>query len=513
MNNRQFMSTKMEPVLQMNSICKVFGKSNALIDVSIDLFCGEVLGLMGENGAGKTTLMKILFGLYQLTSGEIIIEGQQQPSHRTPDMAISSGLGMVHQHFMLVKSFTVCENLALGLNTGTSPWINLEQIQKKVIELSESYNLSVAPDKLISDMTVGEQQRVEILNALIRNTRVLILDEPTAVLTPQETEGLFKSIELLTSQGKSVIFITHKLEEAMTISDRIVVLRQGKKIGVRNRIETNHSELANMMIGREVAINYDRRPYENKTPFMDLANLWAKDDRGLDALKGINLQLCKGEILGLCGVDHNGQLELCEVISGMRKSTQGEILINGEQKTNLNCRDAIKEKIAYIPDDRQTTAIIMNHSAWRNVILKRFEEDKFYKFGLFFMDEIRNFAQKLFREYDISLRDEEIPIKYLSGGNQQKLVVARELSDNPEIIIANQPTRGLDISAIEFVHSKLMAARESGKAILLVSRELSEIFSLSDRIAVIYEGRIMAVLPRDEATIEQIGLWMAGQYE
>jgi ABC-type uncharacterized transport system ATPase subunit len=494
----------------MIDISKHFGRVHALDGVHIDIYPGEVLGIMGENGAGKTTLMNILYGLYQSDEGRILIDDKHIQIH-SPRDAISNGLGMVHQHFMLVHSFSVRENVALGLNQHKTPFLELDAVEARINQLADTYAMHVETRAKVRQLSVGEQQRVEILNALAREARVLILDEPTAVLTPQETDVLLASLRILTEKQKSVVFITHKLEEAMRITDRIAVLRRGRLVGITKTSDTNRRDLANMMIGREVFFSYERKTRRKGGELFSVEGLWVNDDRGLSAVKGVKFSIGKGEILGLAGVDGNGQRELCEALAGLRPIKTGKVTINGEPYSELRSRKATLAGVGYIPEDRQRTGLVLGFPIWRNAVLKRYFEKKFAKgifmrFGIMFA-----FTRNLIEEYSIRVPDEQALAETLSGGNQQRLVLARELSAEPMILIANQPTRGLDIAATEYMHLKLLHQRDEGKAILLVSRELTEILLLSDRVGVMYEGQILDIIPAEHAERESIGLLMSGQ--
>ena len=464
---------------------------------------------MGENGAGKTTLMNVLYGLYQPDTGTILIDGKQRHI-KSPRDAISAGLGMVHQHFMLVRNMSVTENLALGFNDGKSPLLHLDVIEKQITDLCSKYSIHIDPQSKIEQLTVGEQQRVEILNLLLRDAKVFILDEPTAVLTPLETEALLVSLQMLKQQGKSIVFISHKLEEVMAIADRINVLRRGVLVSSLEKSNTNREELATLMVGREVFFSFERSWRNPQPDVLSVDQLKVKNNRGLLAVNGVTFSLEKGEILGIAGVEGNGQNELCEAIAGIRKIELGDIRINNILLRNYDSLTGIRKGISYIPEDRQRTGLVLEFPVWKNSILKRFRDKEFNRFSLLQYSQIRSFTRKLIEEYTIRVPDEWIKTWSLSGGNQQKLIFARELSLDPLIIIANQPTRGLDIGATEYVHSKLLQQRDAGKGILIISRELSELLLLCDRIAVMFEGKILDILTSSEATVPKIGSLMAG---
>ena len=477
--------------------------------VTLQIRRGEVLGLVGENGAGKTTLMNILYGLYQPDEGQIYVDGLPVEI-RSPSDAIDHGIGMVHQHFMLVRPFTVTENLVLGLRDGRGPFLDLKQAQRKVEDLAAGLGIQVDPQARIWQLSVGEQQRVEILNALLRHVDLLILDEPTAVLTPQETEALFTILRRLTGQGKSVVFITHKLQEAIAATDRISVLRHGVVVDTVPTVEVSERQLASMMVGREVLFSYERKPGNGSGELLSVQDLKVRGDRNLLAVDGVNLTVKSGEILGIAGVDGNGQTELCEALAGMRPIEAGTVKINGRPFERLDPLTVAAQGVGYIPADRHHTALVLDMPVWANAVLKRFGENQFCRNLLLRRKSIHAFSSKLIEEYDIRVSGPKVMARGMSGGNQQKLVLARELSTDPEVLIADQPTRGLDVGAIEYVHERLLEQRARGKGVLLVSRELEEIFSLSDRIAVMYEGRIVEVVSSENADRELIGELMAG---
>lgn len=497
------------PVVQMINITKRFPGVVANDRVCLNVNPGEVLGLVGENGAGKTTLMNILYGLYQPDKGTILIDGKKAQI-RSPHDAIALGVGMVHQHFMLVRTFSVTENLVLGLAESGSPFLDLPGVEAKIRGLSESYCIPVDPRVKIWQLSVGEQQRVEILDALLREARVLILDEPTSVLTPQEAEALFNTFRLLTQQGKSVIFITHKLDETITATDRVTVLRRGRVVGTTRTSETTERDLATMMVGREVLFSLERKPLRSGSELLSVEGLWVRGDKGLPAVKGVSFFVREGEILGIAGVDGNGQRELCEALVGLRPIESGQVTIKGVTFSQLTSREAIGQGVGYIPEDRQRTGLVLDFPLWRNAVLKRYAENQFCGRLLLRFQAIITFARKLIQGYDIRVPSEWVVARAMSGGNQQRLVLARELSSEPDILIANQPTRGLDIGATEYVRSKLLEQRDAGRAILLLSRELNEVLSLSDRVAVIYEGQIVDTMSAAEADVERVGPLMAG---
>ncbi|BCV22429.1 ABC transporter ATP-binding protein [Moorella sp. Hama-1] len=498
----------MAPVLVMKDIVKEFGSFRANDGVNLAVEAGEVHALLGENGAGKSTLMNILYGLYQATSGEIYFEGH--PVEITsPKDAIDLGIGMVHQHFMLIPALTVAENIILGMPMPRGI-LDLKEASRKIKELSRQYGLNVDPEAPVWQLSVGQQQRVEIVKALYRGARLLILDEPTAVLTPQEVEDLFGVLQRLTEEGITVIFITHKLNEVMAICRRVTVLRAGKVIGTVATCDTDRNQLARMMVGREVFFQVDKQTCCPGKPVLEVKDLEALNNKGLKALKGISFCLCRGEILGVAGVDGNGQSELVEAITGLRRVTSGQVLLNGEDVTNLPPRRILERSVAHIPEDRNVRGLVGTMSIKENLILQEYYKAPFSRGWFLNRDVITKHAAKMVREFDIRTTSEELPVKNLSGGNQQKVVLAREVFRQPELLIAMHPTRGLDVGATEYVHKRLIAERDRGAAVLLVSTELDEILSLSDRIAVIYEGEIMGIVPGPQAKVEELGLMMAG---
>ncbi|MCR4425304.1 MAG: ABC transporter ATP-binding protein [Firmicutes bacterium] len=498
------------PVLAMVGITKQFPGVLANDNVSLSLERGEIHALLGENGAGKTTLMKILYGLYQADSGTIMIRGREV-SIREPNDALRLGIGMVHQHFMLIPPFTVAENLVLGAEPRTRGFLlDRREADRRVREISERYGLSIDAKAKIMNISVGMQQRVEILKALLRGADILVLDEPTAVLTPQEVHELFEIMRNLKAVGKSIIFITHKLKEVMQISDRVTVIRRGRVVGTRQTAETDTRELANMMVGRDVELVVTKGPAKPGAEILRVEDVHALSSRHLPAVRGVSLSVRAGEILGIAGVDGNGQSELVEVITGMRRAVSGHVSIKGREVTNLPPRKVFESKAVHIPEDRHRHGLILDFTVAENLVLQTYYKPPFSRGLGLSWDAIKSEARRLIAEFDVRTPDEDVLAKSLSGGNQQKVIVARELSRDPELIIAAQPTRGLDVGAIEFVHRRLVEARDAGKAVLLVSLELDEILALADRIAVMYEGEIVGVMDAKDATEEQIGLMMAG---
>ena len=491
----------MGSIVEMQGIIKSFPGVTANAGVDFDLKKGEIHSLLGENGAGKTTLMNILYGLYKQDAGTISINGEQV-NFMNPSDAIAHGLGMVHQHFMLVQRFSVAENIILGQKSSREPRIDdLNLIGKKLTEISDLYGLKVNPHAIIWTLSVGEQQRVEILKALYRGAQILILDEPTAVLTPQEVKEFLEILKRLTSEGKSIIFISHKLSEVMEISDRISILRDGKKIETVFAKDTNERDLARMMVGREVNTNFEKKVAEPHEVRLQVEHLCANNNRGLEALHDVSFDVRAGEILGIAGVAGNGQNELEEVLSGLRKSTSGKKIVCGKDITNMPPHKVGIARVAHIPTDRYKTGLISDFMISENAVLQRIDREPFTKHGSLQWKKINEEATSLVKRFGVKTPSIKTKAGKLSGGNAQKLILARELARDPYV---------LDISAIEYVHHALIEQRDLGMAILLFSTELTEILSLSDRIAVIYEGRIIGIINREDADILEIGLMMAG---
>jgi simple sugar transport system ATP-binding protein len=493
----------------MRGIGKSFPGIRANDNMNLTLEQGEIHVLLGENGAGKSTLMNILYGLYQPDEGQIFVKGK--PVKITnPNIAISQGIGMVHQHFMLVQPFTVAENIILGNEPKKGLTLDLDKAIKDVDEISEKYELKVDSRAKIQDISVGMQQRVEILKTLYRGAEILILDEPTAVLTPQEIEELGIILKSLVKQGKSIILITHKLKEVMSMSDRVTIVRRGKVIDTLNTRDTNIDELAEKMVGRKVNLTIDKKEAEETSPILEIKGLKVLDNRKLEAVKGIDLEVHGGEILGIAGVDGNGQSELIQAITGLTKVQSGEILVNGKDITNLNPKEVIECGLGHIPEDRHKRGLVLDFTLAENSILGNHQAKQFRQgIGLNYQ-KIREYSKRLIKEYDVRTPSERVLAKSLSGGNQQKLIVAREIDRDPCLCIASQPTRGLDVGAIEFVHKKLVELRDEGKAVLLVSLELDEVMALSDRIAVMYGGKIVGVIDARDASEKKLGIMMAG---
>ena len=499
----------MKKVIEMKGITKIFPGTIANEDVNFDLLQGETHVLLGENGAGKTTLMNVLYGLYQPEKGEILVAGKVEKI-LGPNDAIRFGIGMVHQHFMLVSNFTVAENIVLGAEPKKGLKLDLKKAIADVKELSEKYGFAIDPTSVIEDITVGQQQKVEILKALYRGANILILDEPTAVLTPQEIKELGIIIRNLEKEGKSVILITHKLKEVMSMSDRVTILRRGKITGTVNTKDTSIDQLAELMVGRKVNLVIDKKEANAGKELLLVEKLCAKDQRGISVVKDLDLTVKSGEIFGIAGVDGNGQSELVEVLTGLRKPLSGKIILNNKDIFGKSPREITEDGISHIPEDRHKRGLILKYSLYENSVLGMHKNKPFSKGLIMNYKAIREHCQKLIKDFDIRTPNDEVDASSLSGGNQQKLIAAREITKDPQLLIASQPTRGLDVGAIEYIHKRLVDERDRGKAVLLVSLELDEIMALSDRIGVIYDGNIVAVMDRKDATENKLGILMAG---
>lgn len=508
---------KGRPIVEMNGITKRFPGVLANDNINFELKAGEVHALLGENGAGKSTLMKILFGLYGYDEGEILIQGMPVDL-KSPNDAIKIGIGMVHQHFTLIPVMTVTENIILGVKSSKEPLLNLIEAEKRILELSETYNLKVDPKAKIEQLPMGIRQRVEIIKALYRGAKLLILDEPTSVLTPSEVDEFFVSLKSMVKEGLTVIIITHKLPEVFAISDRVTVLRRGRFIETVNTKDTNPDELSLKMIGREIDLETDKKDFKPGKIVLDVKDLKAQNNKGQEALKEITFSIREGEILGFAGVSGNGQKELADVISGMRPCTGGQIRFLDKDITNISPKELIDLGIGDIPEDRAGTGLIMNFSIAENLILEThtktpFSYQWFMPFGKrYFLNqnEIDKYAETIIQEYDIETPSANVPVRNLSGGNLQKVLLAKVLSRNPKLLIVAQPTAGLDVGATQFISNKLMEERKKGVAILLFSEDLDRILSLSDRIAVIYEGKIVGIVPASDVEISKIGRMMTG---
>lgn len=505
------MEANLEYAVQMHGITKVFGTFKALDGVDLDVRKQSVHAILGENGAGKSTLMNVLYGLYSADEGEVFLNGKHVDISN-PNDAIAQGIGMVHQHFMLVDNFTVTENIVLGDEVASFAGVlDPKKAREKVLEIVNEYGFDVDPDAKIEDITVGMQQRVEILKALYRGADTLILDEPTAVLTPQEIEKLIQIMRDLVSKGKTIIIITHKLKEIMSSADECTIIRRGKYMGTVDVSKTNETELANKMVGRNVNLHVDKKPAKPGEVLLSIRDLHVKDERGIEQVNGLNLEVRAGEIVGLAGIDGNGQRELADAINALVKPESGTIAIRGEEIQATTPRNVINHSVATIPSDRQRWGLVLPFSVAENMVLERHGEERFGKGISLDYAKVNEFAKELVEEFDIRPAGcFDHAAGGLSGGNQQKVIIAREVSGEPDVLIAIQPTRGLDVGAIEFVHKALIRERDRGAAILLISLELDEVMDVSDRIAVIYAGQIVGEFEQGAITEEQAGLLMAG---
>jgi sugar ABC transporter, ATP-binding protein len=496
----------------MNHITKKFGDFKALDDVTLHVEKGEIHALLGENGAGKSTLMSVLFGLYQPEDGEIYINEKKEDINN-PNIANDLGIGMVHQHFKLVHNFTVLENIVLGHETVNAGFLKMVDARKKVVELSKNYKFNINPDAYISDITVGMQQKVEILKMLYCDNDILIFDEPTAVLTPQEIDELMEIMKQMAKEGKSIVFITHKLNEIKAVADRCSVLRKGKYIGTVDVKSTSKEEMSEMMVGRKVNLNVYKKEQQAGDTVLEVKNLTIKDQihAGKNAVSNVSFTARKGEIVTIAGIDGNGQSELVYGITGLIHVESGQIILNGKDITNESIRKRCLDGMAHIPEDRHKFGLVLDYTLAQNLVLQTYYDDRFQKNGFIKFDEISKYAKKLIEQYDVrSGQGEESIVRGMSGGNQQKAIIARELDRDPDIVIAVQPVRGLDVGAIEYIHKKLVEQRDKGKVVLLVSFELDEVMNLSDRILVMYEGEIVADIDPKTATAQELGLYMAG---
>lgn len=499
----------MSIALRATAINKTYGSVRANVEISVDIRSGEIHAIVGENGAGKSTLMRILYGMEVPDSGAIEID-LVPVTLRSPRDAIQHGIGMVHQHFMLVPTMTVLENLILGNEIAGRGILNFKAARAHISELSNRFHISVNLDRTVSQLSVGEQQRVEILKVLVRRARILILDEPTAVLMPQEIADLMVTLRQLARQGFSIFIVTHKLAEATQVSDRVSVMRAGHLVGTWNTSDTTTDALITHMIGHARHTQLTRRDMPEGRPVLYVNDLMAPGDRGFNALRGLNLTLQSGEILGIAGVEGNGQRELAEVITGLRPVTHGDVVLDGESIRDCSTIEILRRGIGFVPEDRHHDALALSLSVSENAILVSHRDPAFDHRGLIAYDAVATFARRLVKEFQIRCANVQIPIHSLSGGNQQKLVLGREIARNPRLLIAMQPTRGLDVGAIDYVHSRLIAARNQGTAVLLISTELDEVMAVSDRIAVLREGRIVGTLTRTQATMDVIGRLMLG---
>jgi simple sugar transport system ATP-binding protein len=496
------------PLLELKGITKRFPGVVANDHVDFELRRGEVHALLGENGAGKSTLMNILYGLYGPDEGEILLNGKPLRAS-SPHEAIDAGIGMVHQHFMLIPVMTVAENIVLAAEPTTGPFLDYDGAEERVREISHRFGLAVDPTALVESITVGQQQRVEILKALYRGADILILDEPTAVLTPQEAGELFDIVRSLQAEGKSIIFISHKLNEVLEIADRITVLRRGKTVETVPKAGATEESLAKLMVGRDVLLRVDKKAATPGEPLLTVEDVHVFDERGLEAVKGISLTVRAGEIVGVAGVDGNGQSELIDAIAGLRPVASGRVVVGGDDVTGEGCKQCLDAGLGHIPEDRQRRGLVLDFSLAENIALHDYDSAPQSRFGWLYPRRLVARARGLLKDFDVRGGGPQTPAAALSGGNQQKVVLAREVSRDPQVLIAAQPTRGLDVGAIEFVHRRLVEQRDAGRAILLVSFELDEILSLSDRIVVVYEGQIVGEYSPD-VTEEELGIAMTG---
>ena len=497
-----------EKILEMRNVTKRFGTLVANNKVNFDLEKGEVHALLGENGAGKTTLMNCLYGIYSQEEGEILLNGQ--PLHLSgPRDAIAHNIGMVHQHFMLVPPLTVLQNIVLGQECKITP-MKLDQARKDVEELCRKYNFQLELDSKVADLSVGAQQRVELVKALYRGADILILDEPTAVLTPNEVEGLFDSLSQFVAQGKSIIIISHKLWEVKRISNRVTVLRSGAAVATVNTADVEESDLADMMVGRKVTLEYDKTPVKSQELIFEMKNVSVDTGHRASSLKDISMCIHKGEIVGIAGVDGNGQLELSETVMGLRNVQSGQVFFDGEEITHMPTRHRIEKGFAHIPEERMTQGLVMNFSASENMVINCYDRPPFTKNHIFDSKAVKENGKKLVEEYDVRPRNPEALARSFSGGNQQKIIIAREISQNPKLVVAVQPTRGLDIGASQFVHTKLLESKEKGAGVLVISADLDEVLAVSDRVLVINEGEIMGEFVPGTISYGEIGLMMGG---
>lgn len=501
--------TEKTNAIEMRHIVKKFGDFKANDDINLTLHQGEILALLGENGAGKSTLMRILSGLLEPTSGEIFVKGKKVEIN-SPTKAKELGIGMVHQHFMLMESFTVLENIILGHEPTNGITLDIKKAREQILKLSEKYGLAIDPDAQISNITVAQQQRVEILKVLYRGADILIFDEPTAVLTPQEITEFIQIIKNLAKEGKSIILITHKLSEIKAVADQVTIIRRGRDVGTFEVANVDDNRLAELMVGHHVNMKLNKKSVKLGREILKVENLKVKNTRGSFAVKKLSLNIHGGEILGLAGIDGNGQDELVEAITGLRHVNSGKVIINSQNMTNKKVRQITAAGVAHIPADRQKYGLILNLPLAENLVLQTYYKQPYSKHGIINHQAIYEHAEELIKKYDIRTTSAELPASDLSGGNQQKAIIARELDRNSDLIIAFQPTRGLDVGAIEYIHKQLLAERDAGKAVLLVSYELDEIMQLSDRIAVLHDGKISGEVKPEDTNDTELGLLMTG---
>ena len=500
-----------EYVIEMCNITKEFPGIIANDNITLQLKKGEIHALLGENGAGKSTLMSVLFGLYQPEKGVIKKDGKEVKI-KDPNDANALGIGMVHQHFKLVHNFSVLQNIILGVETTKGGFLKMDDARKKVMALSEQYGLRVDPDALIENITVGMQQRVEILKMLYRDNEILIFDEPTAVLTPQEIDELMKIMKGLAAEGKSILFITHKLNEIKAVADRCTVLRKGKYVGTVNVADVSKEEMSEMMVGRKVSLNVEKEPSHPSEVVFEVEGLTVVNkEHGKKVVDNVSFQVRRGEIVCIAGIDGNGQSELIQAVTGLIKADSGTVKLKGEDITHASIRHRNTHGMSHIPEDRHKHGLVLDYPLSYNLVLQSYFEPEYCQAGFLKYDKINQYAEKLIGKYDIrSGQGGSTIARSMSGGNQQKAIVAREIDRDPDLLIAVQPTRGLDVGAIEYIHRQIVAERDRNKAVLLVSLELDEVMNLSDRILVIYEGQIVADLDPSNVTVQELGLYMAG---
>ena len=498
-----------ENVIEMREITKIFGEFVANDKINLELRKGEIHALLGENGAGKSTLMNMLAGLLEPTSGEIVVNGKSEKLD-SPSKAASLGIGMVHQHFMLVEAFTVAENIILGSEVTNKGILDLKKANADILELSERYGLAVDPTAKVEDISVGAQQRVEILKTLYRGADILIFDEPTAVLTPAEILELMDIMKTLVKEGKSIILITHKLDEIRAVADRVTVIRRGKSIQTVSIEGATNKDLAEMMVGRSVSFVTEKEEAQPKEVVLQISDLVVNENRGVPAVKELSLDVRAGEIVGIAGIDGNGQSELIQAITGLRKVKSGSIKIKGQEVVGLSPRKITEMNVSHVPEDRHRDGLVLEMMLSENIVLQTYYKEPLSKNGALNYNQINSYARKLMEEFDVRAANEIVPASALSGGNQQKAIIAREVDRNPDLLIVSQPTRGLDVGAIEYIHKRLIGERDKGKAVLVVSFELDEIINLSDRIAVIHDGKIQGIVKPSETNKQELGILMAG---
>ncbi|AYF94317.1 MULTISPECIES: ABC transporter ATP-binding protein [Streptococcus] len=498
-----------ENVIEMREITKIFGEFVANDKINLELRKGEIHALLGENGAGKSTLMNMLAGLLEPTSGEIVVNGKSEKLD-SPSKAASLGIGMVHQHFMLVEAFTVAENIILGSEVTNKGVLDLKKANADILELSERYGLAVDPTAKVEDISVGAQQRVEILKTLYRGADILIFDEPTAVLTPAEILELMDIMKALVKEGKSIILITHKLDEIRAVADRVTVIRRGKSIQTVSIEGATNKDLAEMMVGRSVSFVTEKEEAQPKEVVLQISDLIVNENRGVPAVKELSLDVRAGEIVGIAGIDGNGQSELIQAITGLRKVKSGSIKIKGQEVVGLSPRKITEMNVSHVPEDRHRDGLVLEMMLSENIALQTYYKEPLSKNGVLNYNQINSYARKLMEEFDVRAANEIVPASALSGGNQQKAIIAREVDRNPDLLIVSQPTRGLDVGAIEYIHKRLISERDKGKAVLVVSFELDEILNLSDRIAVIHDGKIQGIVKPSETNKQELGILMAG---